>query len=98
MKLSWFITSVGTYKLYLAYKYVQYKAMQDKRDRVERYEIKHKQQDMFRDSSHCSTFPPSHRRIFTMYTQDLPQRDIHQGITALNLEYTTPLSDTITST
>ena len=29
MKLSWFNTSMGTHKLYLAYEYVQYKAMQD---------------------------------------------------------------------
>ena len=29
MKLSWFNTSVATHKLYLAYEYVQYKAMQD---------------------------------------------------------------------
>jgi len=30
---------------------------------------------MFRGSSHCSTSPPLHRRIFTMSTQDLPQRE-----------------------
>ena len=35
---------------------------------------------MFRGSSHCSTSLPSHRRIFTMSIQDLPQRDLHQGI------------------
>ena len=33
-----------------------------------------------------------------MSTQDLPQRDLHQGIIILHLEYTTPLSITITST
>ena len=33
-----------------------------------------------------------------MFTQGLPQRDIHQGITTLHLEYTTPLSNTTTST
>ena len=32
MKLSWFNTSVGTHELYLAYEYVQYKAMQDIRE------------------------------------------------------------------
>ena len=32
MKLSYFNTSVGTHKLYLAYEYVQYKAMQDIRE------------------------------------------------------------------
>ena len=32
LKLSWFNTSVGTHKLYLAYEYVQYKAMQDIRE------------------------------------------------------------------
>jgi len=29
MKLSWFNTSMGIHKLYLAYEYVQYKAIQD---------------------------------------------------------------------
>ena len=32
MKLSWFNISMGTHKLYLAYEYVQYKAMQDIRE------------------------------------------------------------------
>ena len=32
MKLSWFNTSVGTHKLYLAYEYEQYKVMQDIRE------------------------------------------------------------------
>ena len=32
MKLSWFNKSMGTHKLYLAYEYVQYKAMQDIRE------------------------------------------------------------------
>jgi len=32
MKLSWFNTSVGTYKLCLAYEYMQYKSMQDIRE------------------------------------------------------------------
>ena len=46
------------------------------RERVKRQWIKRKQQDMFRGSSHCSTFPPSHRRIFTKsYTQDFPHRE-----------------------
>ena len=47
---------------------------------------------MFRDSSHCFTSPPSHRRISTTSTQDLPQRDLHRGITTQHREYTTPLS------
>ena len=42
--------------------------------------------------------PSFNRRIFTTSTQDLPQRNLHRGITTLNLEYTTPLSNTITST
>ena len=49
---------------------------------------------MFRGSSYCSTSPPSHRKISTMSTQDLPQRDLHQRITTLYLECTTPLSST----
>ena len=32
MKLSWFNTSMGTHKKYLAYEYVQYKVMQDIRE------------------------------------------------------------------
>ena len=32
MKLSWFNTSVGTHKLYQAYEYVQYKAIQNIRE------------------------------------------------------------------
>ena len=32
MKLSWFNTSVGIHKLYLAYEYMQYKAMQEIRE------------------------------------------------------------------
>ena len=31
-ELSWFNTSMGTHKLYIAYEYVQYKAMQDVRE------------------------------------------------------------------
>ena len=33
-----------------------------------------------------------------MSTQDLPQRELHQEITTQYLEYTTPLSNTNTST
>ena len=33
-----------------------------------------------------------------MSTQDLPQRDLHRGITTQHLEYTTPLSNPNTST
>ena len=32
MTLSWFNTSIGTHKLYLAYEYVQHKVMQDIRE------------------------------------------------------------------
>ena len=53
---------------------------------------------MFRGSSHCSTSLPSHKRISTMSTQNLPQKDLHRGITTLYWEYTTPLSNTNTST
>ena len=60
--------------------------------------IKHKHGDVFGGSSHCSTFPPSHRRNSTMSTKDLPQRELHREITTQHLEYTTPLSNTITST
>ena len=52
--------------------------------RVESWEIdrtKHKYENMFRGSSHCSTFPPSHRKISTMFTKNLPQRNLHWGIT-----------------
>ena len=59
--------------------------MQDiKRDRVERQWIKRKYQDMFRDLSHCSTFPPSHRRIFNTST-----RDLHKGTSTKELQLNT---------
>ena len=51
------------------------------KERVERERFKPKYKDIFRDLSHCSTSPPSHRIIFTMSTKDLPQRDLHRGIT-----------------
>ena len=38
---------------------------------------------MFRNSSHCSTSPPSHRRISTMSTQDL-----HKGTFTKKLQPT----------
>ena len=53
---------------------------------------------MLRDASHCSTSPPSHKRIFTMSTQDLPQGTSTKNLINTNLEYTTPLSNTTTST
>ena len=49
---------------------------------------------MFRDSSHCSTSPPSHRRISTITsTQDFPQKEPPLRIWVIQtLKYTTPLS------
>ena len=51
---------------------------------------------MFRGSSHCSTSPPSHKRIFTISsTQDFPHREPPLRIWVIQLlEYTTPLSNT----
>ena len=69
--------------------------MQDKRVREKR--SKRKKEDMFGSSSHYSMSPPSHREIFTMFTHDLPQRDLHRGITTQHLDYTTPLSKIIIS-
>ena len=46
------------------------------RERVQRQWINRKRKDMFRDLSHCSTSPPSHRRISTnSSTQDFPHRE-----------------------
>ena len=47
-----------------------------------------KQKDMFQDSSHYSTSPPSHEG-FQLSTEDFLQRDLHRGITTYNPEYTT---------
>ena len=42
----------------------------------ERKIVKCKHKDMFLGSSHCSTFPPSHRRIFTILSaQDFPHKE-----------------------
>ena len=44
-----------------------------------------------RGLSHRSTSPSSHRKISTMFTKDLPQRDLHRGITpSTNKKYITP--------
>ena len=55
---------------------------------------------MFRGSSHCSTSPPSHRRISTIsFIQDFPHREPPLRILGnTTLEYTTSLSNNTTST
>ena len=68
------------------------------RERVQRQWIKHKHQDMFRGSSHCSTFPPSHRRIFTISsTQDFPHREPPLRIWTNTIRSTQLLSPTNTT-
>ena len=89
MKLSWFNTSMSTHKLYQVYEYEQVNQCKIYEQRVKIQKIKCKHKDMFRDSSHCATSPPLDRRIFTMSTQELPQRDLHRGITTQHREYTT---------
>ena len=68
--------------------------MQDIRERVQRQWINHKHRDIFRGSIHCSTSPPSHRRISTISsTKGLPtQGTSTEDLGNTNLEYTTPLS------
>ena len=66
------------------------------RERVKRQWINRKQQDMFRGSNHCSTSPPSHRRIFTISsTQDFPHREPPLRIQANITRSTQLLSQTI---
>ena len=88
MKLSWFNTNM------VHIKYIQQMNICNinaryKRDRVWRQWIKHKKQDMFRDSSHCSTFPPSHRRIFTI----CPHRTFHKEPPPRNYNSTLGVQD-----
>jgi len=65
MKLSWFNTSVGTHKLYLAYKYVQYKAIQDIR------EIELRDSGSNANNKICSRFKP------LLYVPAFTQKDFH---------------------
>jgi len=78
MKLSWFNTSMGTHKQYQAYMiWTIWINTRYKKERVKRQWIKCKHRDMFRGSNHCSTSPPSHRRIFTnASTQDFSHKNL----------------------
>ena len=49
---------------------------------------------MFRGSSHCSTTSPSHRRIFTISTQDFPHREPPLRIQQIQIRSTQLLSPT----
>ena len=60
--------------------------------------IKHKHRDMFRGSSHCSTSPASHRRIFIIAsTQDFSHREPPLRIWANTTRSTQLLSPTNTT-
>jgi len=54
------------------------------KDKVERERSKRKHKNMFWDSSHCSTSPPSHRRISTS-----PYRIFHKGTSTEKLPLST---------
>ena len=75
MRLSWFSTSMGTYKLYLAYEYEQYKLMQDIREKELR------DVDQTQTPRYVSRFEPllyvpafTQKDFHYMSTQDLLQR------------------------
>ena len=53
---------------------------------------------MFRGSSHCSTSPPSHKRISTTSIRTSHRGTSTEEFTITNMEYTTLLSNTTTST
>ena len=63
----------------------QYEMMQwhKGKERVKSQWIKRKQQDIFRGSSHCSTSPPSHIKIFNPLT--CPHRTPTQGTSTEDL-------------
>ena len=65
MKLSWFNTSMGTHKLYLAYEYVQYKAIQDIRE-IE-----------LRDSGSNANNKICFEVQVTIYVPSFTQKDFH---------------------
>ena len=82
MKLSWFNTSVSAHKLYLAYEYVQYKAMQNIREielRDSGSNINNKicfevRAIALRPCLHTEGFPPC------------PQRTLHKGTSTKKLQ------------
>ena len=99
MKLSWFNKSVGIYKLYLAYENVQYKIMQDIR------EIELRDSESNANNKICFELRATSLRphLHTEEFQLCPHKIFHKGtsteeFTTLHLEYTTLLSNTITST
>ena len=74
--------------------------MQDIKERESKGQwIKRKHQDIFRGSNHCSTSPPSHRRISTKAsTQDFPHREPPLRIWVIQTQSTQLHSQTTTST
>jgi len=78
MKLSWLSTSEAHTNNTNIYMIWQYDAMLKviERERVRDNESIANTSNLFRGSSHCSTSPPSHRRISTISsTQDFPHRE-----------------------
>jgi len=61
-----------------------YKESRELRDR----EIQTQTQRYISRFNHCSTSPPSHRRISTMSTKDLPQKDLRWEITIIQTRST----------
>ena len=75
MKLSWFNTSVGTHKLYLAYEYVQYKSMQDVREKEFRDSGSNANTKIYFEVRATALRPRLHTEGFLLY----PHRTFHKG-------------------
>ena len=76
MKLTWFNTSIGTLKLYLAYEYVQYKVVQDIR------EIELRDSGSNANNRYVSRFEP------LLYVPAFTQKDFHNVHTGPSIKGT----------
>jgi len=72
MKLSWFNTSMGTHKLYLAYEYVQYKAMQDTREKEYRDSRSNVNNNICFEVRIAALHPRLHTEGFPLYVHTGP--------------------------
>ena len=99
MKLSWFNTSMGTYKLFLAYEYVQYEAMQDIREIELRNSGSNTNNKIYFEVRVTALRPRLHTEGFSLYvhTRPPPKGTSIEEFAIIKLEYTTPLSNTTTS-
>ena len=82
MKLSWFNTSVGTHKLYLAYEYIKYKAMQDIREIELRDSGSNANNKIYFEVRATTLHPCLHTEGFSL----CPYRTFHKGTSTEQLQ------------